>query len=58
MEAGYPSLLLEEWITNNQLKPFSEQGGKRHFYTKDVFKLTVYHVLNQNNMKHDDKVVD
>ncbi|KXA46408.1 MULTISPECIES: hypothetical protein [Staphylococcus] len=45
VEAGYPQGLLEEWIEDGVIKPFSPKGNKRHFYSKDVFVATVHHVL-------------
>lgn len=45
VEAGYPKDLLEEWIKDGIIQPFSPRGNKRHFYSKDVFIATVHHVL-------------
>lgn len=45
VEAGYPQDLLELWIKDGIIKPFSPRGNKRHFYSKDVFVATVHHGL-------------
>ena len=45
VEAGYPQDLLEKWIKDGVIQPFSPRGNKRHFYSKDVFVATVHHVL-------------
>ncbi|CAM3130934.1 MULTISPECIES: hypothetical protein [Staphylococcus] len=58
LEAGYPLALLVNWIENNIIAPFSVENSKRHFYTKEVFKATVYHVMSQKAQDDDKKVMD
>lgn len=45
VEAGYPQVLLEKWIKDGVIKPFSPRGNKCHFYSKDIFVATVHPVL-------------